>query len=68
MQTTIGQALDLETGTHNTKAELFDFGEFSQENYATIVRWKTGFYSFYLPIACALYLVGFFLKQKKKFY
>ena len=58
MQTTIGQALDLETGSHNPNAELFDFGQFSQENYATIVRYKTGIYSFYLPIACALYLVS----------
>jgi farnesyl diphosphate synthase len=71
MQTSIGQALDLEIGNHDPNAELFDFGKFSHETYATIVKWKTAFYSFVLPVASALYLVTFIqnlinLKKNKK--
>lgn len=56
IQTTIGQALDLEIGTHDLNAQLFDFSKFSHETYASIVKWKTAFYSFVLPVASALYL------------
>ena len=57
MQTTIGQSLDLLIGSPQTNAELFDFKNYTHETYDAIVKWKTAFYSFYLPVACALYLV-----------
>ena len=57
MQTTIGQSLDLLIGSPQT-AQLFDFSNYTQETYDAIVKWKTAYYSFYLPVACALYLVS----------
>ena len=57
MQTTIGQSLDLLIGSPQIQAELFDFTNYTQATYDAIVKWKTAFYSFYLPVACALYLV-----------
>ncbi|XP_033121279.1 farnesyl pyrophosphate synthase-like isoform X2 [Anneissia japonica] len=58
-QTTVGQSLDLLTSpTGNT-----DLTRFTQERYDAIVMWKTGFYSFYMPVALALYLVGIYDDQ-----
>ena len=57
MQTTIGQPLDLLILSPKTNAELFDFKTYTHESYDAIVKWKTANYSFYLPFACALYLV-----------
>jgi farnesyl diphosphate synthase len=57
MQTTIGQTMDLLFGSPQTRTELFDFTNYTKETYDAIVKWKTAYYSFYLPVACALYLV-----------
>ena len=35
-----------------------DFTNFTEETYAAIVKWKTAFYSFYLPVALAMYMVS----------
>ncbi|XP_013413552.1 farnesyl pyrophosphate synthase [Lingula anatina] len=53
LQTEIGQNLDLITAQDHV-----DFNSFSQERYNAIVKWKTAFYSFYLPVACAMYMAG----------
>jgi len=51
MQTVLGQSLDILYSTNNG-----DFSKYTMDNYKSIVQWKTAYYSFYLPIACALYL------------
>ncbi|XP_071955179.1 farnesyl pyrophosphate synthase-like isoform X2 [Antedon mediterranea] len=51
-QTTIGQSLDLLTSPIGNT----DLTRFTEERYDAIVKWKTGFYSFYMPVALALYL------------
>lgn len=54
-QTTLGQSLDLMTSNGEGKAKL---KEFTPEMYRAIVKYKTAFYSFYLPIALAFYMLG----------
>ena len=54
--TVVGQGLDLVTPPKLKDAELFDFTNYDQEHYDEIVKWKTAFYSFCLPIQNALYL------------
>ena len=49
-QTETGQTLDLITKPGE------NFRNFTLERYKAIVIWKTAFYSFYLPVALALYL------------
>jgi len=53
LQTVIGQNLDLVTAP----TDRVDFSSFSIERYNAIVKYKTAFYSFYLPVACAMYMV-----------
>ncbi|KAH9489224.1 hypothetical protein Btru_058820 [Bulinus truncatus] len=53
LQTVIGQCMDLITVPLEGK---LDFSKFNMERYSTIVKWKTAFYSFYLPVAIALYM------------
>lgn len=52
LQTVIGQGLDLLTADD----EIVDFSKFSMRRYDAIVKWKTAFYSFYLPVALALHM------------
>lgn len=54
MYTQLGQSLDMET---SEKPEV-DFTYFTEERYMSIVKYKTSFYSFYLPIAITLHLTG----------
>ncbi|EEC78166.1 hypothetical protein OsI_17740 [Oryza sativa Indica Group] len=54
LQTSLGQMLDL-IGTH-TGAD--DLAKYSIEGYRRIVKYKTAYYSFYLPVANALLLSG----------
>lgn len=54
LQTVIGQGLDLLTA----EDEVVDFSKFSMRRYDAIVKWKTAFYSFYLPVALALHMAG----------
>ncbi|XP_071795725.1 farnesyl pyrophosphate synthase-like isoform X1 [Asterias amurensis] len=53
-QTVIGQSLDLITSPEGNK----DLNRFTQQRYDAIVKWKTAFYSFYLPVALAMFMVG----------
>jgi len=58
-QTVTGQTLDLITAptTH------VDFTSYTLERYQAIVKYKTAFYSFYFPVACAMYMCG--IKDEK---
>lgn len=53
-QTMLGQALDLMTSTPGQ----VDLNRFTMERYNAIVKYKTAFYSFYLPVAAAMYIAG----------
>ncbi|KAJ7568113.1 hypothetical protein O6H91_01G019000 [Diphasiastrum complanatum] len=53
-QTAAGQMLDLIT----TPAGEVDLSKYTIETYLRIVEFKTAYYSFYLPVACALFMVG----------
>ncbi|MBN3315888.1 FPPS synthase, partial [Atractosteus spatula] len=53
-QTELGQALDLMTA----QADLVNLTRFTEERYRAIVKYKTAFYSFYLPVAAAMYMAG----------
>ena len=35
-----------------------DLGRFTEKRYRSIVKYKTAFYSFYLPMAAAMCVVG----------
>ncbi|KAK3905325.1 farnesyl pyrophosphate synthase [Staphylotrichum tortipilum] len=52
-QTEIGQLCDLLTAPEET----VDLDNFSMEKYRFIVIYKTAYYSFYLPVALALYML-----------
>jgi len=54
-QTELGQLLDLTTQPAGVKT---DFKVFNLENYKRIVKYKTAFYSFYLPVALAMLMAG----------
>jgi farnesyl diphosphate synthase len=57
MNTVIGQGLDLVTPPNKTtENDQFDFQNYTQEQYDSIVKWKTAYYSFCLPVQSALYL------------
>eukprot|EP00800_Vazella_pourtalesii_P014240 TRINITY_DN3581_c0_g2_i5.p1 TRINITY_DN3581_c0_g2~~TRINITY_DN3581_c0_g2_i5.p1 ORF type:complete len:310 (+),score=14.64 TRINITY_DN3581_c0_g2_i5:105-1034(+) len=57
--TEIGQTLDLITSSSaKVRYELFNFAR-----YSAIVKYKTAYYSFYLPIALALYMRGVLSSQ-----
>lgn len=53
-QTELGQLLDLITAPED-KVEL---SKFSLEKHSFIVTFKTAYYSFYLPVALAMYVAG----------
>ncbi|XP_006895853.1 PREDICTED: farnesyl pyrophosphate synthase [Elephantulus edwardii] len=53
-QTEIGQALDLITAPQ----DKVDLSRFTEKRYKSIVKYKTAFYSFYLPVAAAMYMAG----------
>ncbi|KAL6844439.1 hypothetical protein ACP4OV_026112 [Aristida adscensionis] len=54
LQTAMGQMLDLIT-THTGAKDL---ARYMIQGYRRIVTYKTSYYSFYLPVACALLLNG----------
>ncbi|XP_060070259.1 farnesyl pyrophosphate synthase-like [Ylistrum balloti] len=54
MQTITGQCLDLVTSPET----CINFDEFTLERFTAIAKWKTAFYSFYLPVALAMYMAG----------
>ncbi|KAF8696139.1 hypothetical protein HU200_037031 [Digitaria exilis] len=53
-KTTSGQFLDLITSHEGDK----DLTKYNMKIYRLIARYKTSYYSFYLPVACALLLAG----------
>ncbi|XP_032753919.1 farnesyl pyrophosphate synthase isoform X1 [Rattus rattus] len=53
-QTEIGQTLDLITAPQGQ----VDLGRYTEKRYKSIVKYKAAFYSFYLPIAAAMYMVS----------
>ncbi|XP_006153461.1 farnesyl pyrophosphate synthase isoform X2 [Tupaia chinensis] len=53
-QTEIGQTLDLITAPQGN----VDLDRFTEKRYKSIVKFKTAFYSFYLPVAAAMYMAG----------
>ncbi|KAL8592054.1 hypothetical protein ACOMHN_032524 [Nucella lapillus] len=55
MQTLVGQCLDMTTAPPEGTV---DFTSYTADTYAAIVKWKTAFYSFYLPVALAMHMVG----------
>lgn len=53
-QTELGQLLDLITAPE----DKVDLSKFSLEKHSFIVTFKTAYYSFYLPVALAMYVAG----------
>eukprot|EP00249_Psilotum_nudum_P004200 c17743_g1_i2 orf=173-1252(+) len=58
-QTASGQMLDLIT----TPAGEVNLSKYVMPTYLQIVQYKTAYYSFYLPVACALLMAGENLKK-----
>jgi farnesyl diphosphate synthase len=56
-QTELGQLMDL-TSQPQPGAGAIDLDRFTLERYTAIVKYKTAYYSFYLPVACGLILAG----------
>lgn len=56
--TVIGQGLDLLTPPKREDNMPFNFENYTEEQYLSIVKWKTAFYSFCLPVQAALFLAG----------
>lgn len=54
-QTEFGQLLDL---TSQRQDGVIDLDRFTMQRYIGIVRYKTAFYSFYLPVALAMIMSG----------
>eukprot|EP01133_Synstelium_polycarpum_P010588 gene10588-12320_t len=52
-QTELGQLLDL-----TTQPNRGDFSMFTLDTYRRIVKYKTAYYSFYLPVALAMLMAG----------
>ncbi|GAU97933.1 hypothetical protein RvY_09151 [Ramazzottius varieornatus] len=57
MQTITGQCLDMVSSRPD---EPVDFSTFTSQRYDSIVKYKTAYYSFYLPVALAMYLAGIY--------
>ena len=57
LQTQMGQMLDLLSQPQGAKGpELLP--KFTLDRYKAVVRYKTAYYSFYLPLACGMVLAG----------
>lgn len=56
LKTLIGQSLDLHSVDENNKPDL---NKFTMTRYSSIVKYKTAYYSFQLPVALAMYMVSF---------
>ncbi|CCI49531.1 unnamed protein product [Albugo candida] len=54
-RTELGQLLDATCQPHNEKPDL---SRFTMDRYKKIVTYKTTFYTFYMPVACAMLLRG----------
>nr|CAH0105352.1 unnamed protein product [Daphnia galeata] len=56
MRTSLGQAMDLHSAPDPNQSP--NLSKFTMETYDAIVKYKTAFYSFYLPVAIAMRLAG----------
>ena len=56
-QTELGQLLDL-TSQPPPASGAIDLDRFTLDRYKSIVKYKTAYYSFYLPVACGFILAG----------
>ncbi|MCL4144279.1 UNVERIFIED_CONTAM: hypothetical protein GTU68_012223, partial [Idotea baltica] len=54
-KTSIGQCLDIQASPIGSQPNLQNF---TMEKYGALVKHKTGYYSFYLPVALAMYMAG----------
>ncbi len=57
MKTSLGQAMDLQSAPG--LGERPDLNKFTSNLYDAIVKYKTAYYSFYLPVAIAMQMVWF---------
>ncbi|KAM4568128.1 farnesyl pyrophosphate synthase-like [Fundulus diaphanus] len=57
----LGQALDLMTAAPPGQTDL---SLFSMQKYKAIVKYKTAFYSFYQPVAAAMYMAGIYSEEE----
>ena len=57
MKTALGQTLDLLSSPTGTGSRPL-LEHFTMDRYNAIVRNKTGYYSFYLPVALAMHMVS----------
>ena len=55
-KTIIGENLDLSTA----HGGVVNFAKFTYERFSAIAEYKTAYFCFYLPVACALYMVRTF--------
>lgn len=56
LRTSLGQAMDLQSAPNlNEKPDL---SKFTADTYNSIVKYKTAYYSFYLPVAIAMRMSG----------
>lgn len=56
MRTSLGQAMDLHSAPNSN--EKPDLSKFTVETYDAIVKYKTAYYSFFLPVAIAMRVVS----------
>jgi len=55
MKTSMGQCLDMLTA-HSFKSNKLE--KYSMENYKAIVKYKTAYYTFFLPVCLAMRMVS----------
>lgn len=53
-KTAMGQSLDIQTSSKGKP----DLNVFTMDHYQAIVKYKTSYYSFYLPVSIAMYMAG----------
>ena len=65
----MGQSIDLLTARLRTPDGRVDVSKFDMKRYQAIVKYKTSYYSFVLPIVLGMRMVGkiYFLCSKKDY-
>jgi len=64
LQTSVGQAMDLLSAPSPNEKPNID--EFTMRKYNAIVKYKTAYYSFFLPVALAMHMAGYNNKETLK--
>lgn len=64
LQTSLGQAMDLLSAPNSNEKPNID--DFTMKKYSAIVKYKTAYYSFFLPVALAMHMAGYNDKQTLK--